>query len=436
MALRPRRDARAGREVAGGPPAGTAGGPGRPAEPRASALNLLREPVYRNYWLSSFFYFLAFGAQRFAFVLFVLDLTDRAGLGGLVGFALGVPAFFITIPAGVWADRFDRRRMLVVSFVGGGLLLAALSVATFAEAVDTTVALGAALGVGFVTASIMPPLTAIVQMIVPPERLVNAIVLRTMGQNLAQFVGAVAGGLAIATLGYGGAFAVLSGLYFVALASILGVRLPAAAPSLARPRMLSAAAEGARFVFGRSELRALVLASIMTGLFQLGPIFVLVPEIARTKLEVGAGLNSLLLAFTSIGMFAMSAVLATRQGLSRKGFWFLANLIVAGPAMVLMGASAWYPLTALAMLIWGLNGGVHINLNQTLIQMNTPNEMMGRVMSIYMLSIAGLIPLGSLLSGVIADVIGADVTLAAAGAIFGVYSVLAFALQRDLRNLD
>ena len=407
------------------------------AASRSQVLNLLQDGTYRNYWLANFFYFLGFGAQRFAFVLFVLELTDRAGLGGLVGFALGVPAFFITVPAGVWADRFDRRRMVSVSFGAGAVLLALLSAATFAGVVNAVVAMGAALAVGFVVASVMPPMTAIVQMIVPQERLVNGIVLRTMGQNLAQFVGAVTGGVTIAAFDYGGAFAVLSGLYVLALLFMQRVRLPdRPVQTQARPSMRTAATEGARFVFGRSELRALVLASIMTGLFQLGPIFVLIPEIARTKLEVGAGLNSLLLAFTSIGMLAMSGFLATRRGLGRKGFWFLLNLLVAGPAMILMGATDWYALTAVAMLVWGLNGGVHINLNQTLIQMNTPNEMMGRVMSIYMLSIAGLIPLGSLLSGAVAEVIGADGALMGAGLIFGVYSVVAFVTQRDLRALD
>ncbi|MCK9495969.1 MAG: MFS transporter [Dehalococcoidia bacterium] len=407
------------------------------AAPTAHVLELLRERTYRNYWLSNFCYFLGFGAQRFAFVLFVLELTDRAGLGGLVGFALGVPAFFITVPAGVWADRFDRKRMTSTSFAAGAVLLALLSAATFAGLVDAAVALGAALAVGFVTASVMPPMTAIVPMIVPADRLVNGIVLRTMGQNLAQFVGAVTGGVTIAAFDYGGAFAFLAGLYLLSLLFMRGVTLPEVAPpAQARPPMRTAAAEGGRFVFGRSELRALVIASIMTGLFQLGPIFVLVPELARTKLEVGAGLNSLLLAFTSIGMLAMSAFLATRSGLSRKGFWFLANLLIAGPAIVLMGLSDWYALTALALLIWGLNGGVHINLNQTLIQLNTPNEMMGRVMSIYMLSIAGLIPLGSLLSGAVAEVLGADGALISAGIIFSVYSVIAFATERSLRELD
>src|SRR5690606_29774216 len=254
-----------------------------PAASRSQVLHLLRDGTYRNYWLANFCYFLGFGAQRFAFVLFVLELTDRAGLGGLVGFALGVPAFFITVPAGVWADRFDRRRMVTVSFIGGAVLLGILSAATYAGLVNAVVALGAALAVGFVTASVMPPMTAIVQMIVPPERLVNGIVLRTMGQNLAQFVGAVTGGVTIAAFDYGGAFAMLSGLYVLALIFLRGVRLPDRAPEAhTRPPMRTAAADGARFVFGRSELRALVLASIMTGLFQLGPIFVLIPEIART----------------------------------------------------------------------------------------------------------------------------------------------------------
>ncbi len=403
----------------------------------AGVLSLLRDGSYRSYWLANFFYFLVFGAQRFAFVLFVLELTDRAGLGGLVGFALGIPAFFITVPAGVWADRLDRRRMVMTSCLAGAVLLGIVAVLTYTEVINAGIALLAALAVGFVTASVQPPLTAIVQMIVPPDRLVSGIVLRTMGQNLAQFVGAVAGGLAIATLDFGGAFALQSALYLVAFVALLGVRLPPrTAPPAVRPPMRDAAREGARYVFGQPALRALVVASVMTGLFQLGPIFVLIPEIARTRLEVDAALNSLLLAFTSVGMLIMSAFLAQRGGLGRKGYWFLANLLVAGPAMVVMGFSGWYPLTGLALFVWGLNGGVHINMNQALIQMNTPNEMMGRVMSIYMLSIAGLIPLGSLMSGVTAEVIGADGALMLAGVVFGVYSVWAFFAERELKALD
>ncbi|TAJ19098.1 MAG: MFS transporter [Dehalococcoidia bacterium] len=299
------------------------------------------------------------------------------------------------------------------------------------------VAMGLALATGFVTASVQPPLTSIVQMIVPVERLTQGIVLRTMGQNLAQFFGTAVGGLAIASLDYGGAFAVLAVGYLVGGAAMLGVHLPAAAPSTTvRPRMADAAREGMRFVFSDRALRSLVIFSVISGLFMLGPTFVLIPEIGREKLHVGPGPNSLLLALLGVGMFVMSLFLLTRREVHRKGNWFVVNLLFAGPLMVLTGWSTSYWFTAVVMALWGLGGGVYVNLNQTLIQTNTPNAMMGRVMSIYSLSIAGIIPLGSLLAGGGAAVIGADRYQMLSGVILGLAAVWGFFTQRELRALD
>lgn len=398
---------------------------------------LLGERDFRYYWIANFCYFLVFGAQRFAFVLLVLELTDRAGLGGVVGFALGIPAFFVTVPAGVWADRVDRRRMVLVSNIGGAIALVIVAVLAWTGVLNPVLALVMALAAGVVTASVQPPLAAIVPMIVPPDRLMNAIVLRTVGQNLAQFVGAAFGGLAIAALDFGGAFALQAVFYVIAALAILRVRLPAAPPPpTVRPGMREAARDGLRFVFGDPALRGLVVISVISGLFMLGPVFVLVPEIARTKLEVGAGPNSLLLAFTSVGMFGVSLWLASRSKLTHKGRWFVFNLILAGPYLIGMGLSESYALTAAFMFLWGLGGGVFVNLNQTLIQMNTPNELMGRVMAIYSLSIAGIIPLGSLLAGAGAEVVGADAYLALSGVVLGVSAAWLAVSQRALREMD
>ncbi|MDA0365144.1 MAG: MFS transporter [Chloroflexi bacterium] len=409
--------------------------PVRPS--RLAMFALLANRDFRYYWIANFSYFLVFGAQRFAFVLLVLELTDRAGLGGVVGFALGIPAFFVTVPAGVWADRFDRRRMVLASNVGGAAVLVVVAALAWAGVLNPLLALVMALAAGVVTASVQPPLAAIVPMIVPSERLMNAIVLRTVGQNLAQFVGAAFGGLSIAMLDFGGAFALQAVFYLIAAGAVLRVRLPAAPPAPAvRPGMREATRDGMRFVFGNPALRGLVVISVISGLFMLGPVFVLIPEIARTKLEVGAGPNSLLLAFTSIGMFAVSLWLASRSQLSRKGRWFVFNLLLAGPFLIGMGLSESYVLTAGFMFLWGLGGGVFVNLNQTLIQTNTPNELMGRVMAIYSLSIAGIIPLGSLLAGAGAELIGADEYLALSGAVLGVSAVWAAITQRALREMD
>lgn len=415
---------------------------GRGAAPPArpgilASFGLFRDGGYRAYWIVNFVYFLVFGAQRFAFVLLVLELSERAGLGGVIGFALGIPVFFITVPAGVWADRLDRRKMVAVSLVAGAAVAGAVSALWWAGAISVPVAMGLALATGVVTASVQPPLTSIVQMIVPSERLTQGIVLRTMGQNLAQFFGTAVGGLTIAALDYGGAFAVLAAGYLVGVVAMLGVRLPIAAPStIARPKMAEAAREGLRFVFSDRALRGLVIFSVISGLFMLGPTFVLIPEIGREKLQVGPWPNSMLLALLGVGMFAMSLFLLTRREVHRKGNWFVINLLFAGPLMILTGWSNSYWFTAVVMVLWGLGGGVYVNLNQTLIQTNTPNAMMGRVMSIYTLSIAGIIPLGSLLAGGGAAVIGADRYQMLSGAVLGLAAVWGFFTQRELRALD
>ncbi|MEX2373208.1 MAG: MFS transporter [Dehalococcoidia bacterium] len=400
------------------------------------ALALLRDPSFRNYWIANFFYFLVFGAQRFAFVLFILELTERAGLGGVVGFALGIPAFFVTVPAGVWADRLDRRTMVMTATLAGGAVVTVVAALIWTDMVNAWLLLLAALATGFATATVQPPMAAIVQMIVPPERLMNGIVLRTMGQNLAQFFGAGLTGVSVILLGWGGAFTIQAVLYFLVALLIMRVRLARPAAAVARPRMRDAATEGVRFVFDNPALRGLVIISVFSGLFMLGPVFTLVPEIARTNLQVGAGLNSLLMGVTSIGMLAMSIFLITRKELNGKGNLFVKNMLVAGPIVIMIGLSPWYLMTAFFMVAWGLGGGIYINMNQTLIQANTPNEMMGRVMSIYTLSIAGLIPLGALLGGLGAELIGADRYLAMSGALLTASAVWAFLTQKDLRALN
>jgi MFS family permease len=409
------------------------------AEPRrrSSMFALFGERDYRAYWIATFFYFLVFGAQRFTFVLLVLELTDRAGLGGLVGFTLGIPAFFITLPAGVWADRFNRQRMVLFTNMAGFAVMGTVAILAVTGILNAGFALVLALGAGFTAAMVQPPLMSIVPMIVPRDRLMNGIVLRTMGMNLAQVFGAGLAGLLIAVAGFEGAFAAQAAFYGIAALAIARIRLgEAPPPSAERPRMAAQAIEGLRFVFENAALRALVLISVVTGLFMLGPTFVLVPEIARTKLEVGSTLNGMLMTFTGAGMFVMSLFLASRATLSRKGYWFLLNFLIAGPIVVAIGLSPVYALTAAAMFAWGVGGGVFINMNQTLVQLNTPDSMMGRVMAIYMLSIAGLLPLGSLLAGLGAEVIGPDWYMAFCGGVLTLCAVYSWLTMRELRVMD
>jgi MFS family permease len=168
----------------------------------------------------------------------------------------------------------------------------------------------------------------------------------------------------------------------------------------------------------------------------LGPVFVLIPEIAREDLGQGATGASILFAITSGGMLTMSIALASMSNLRRKGAVLLVTMMIAGFAVVGLGASQWYLVTAIVMFLWGLGGGIMVNLNQTLAQSHTPNEMMGRVMSVVTLGIAGMIPLGSLAAGGLAEVIGASEALMAFGVALTLIGAVLWVRLPALRDMN
>lgn len=434
-------EARDGTEASEPPPVAASAAPSTLSRRERVRANPLFETFqgrdFRFYWLATFAYFLVFGAQRFTFVWLVVDISGRAGLAGLTGFALGIPAFFVTLPAGVWADRLHRGRMVTSTNLAGAAVTFTVALLIWGDVMSVPLALGAALALGLATAMTQPPLTAIVPLIVPRERLMSAIVLRTMGQNLAQIFGAAIGGGAIAAWGFGGGFALQAGCYGLAALAMFAVRVPplAQAPG-ERPPMRTQLLEGLRFVFGNPALRALMLIMAASGLFMLGPVFVLVPVIAEEKLGQEAFAAGLLFAATGSGMLLMSVVLASRRDLRGKGRLFLVNMVIGAPVLAMMGLAPWYWLLAASMFAWGLGGGIFVNMNQTLLQMNTPDRVMGRVMSISVLCIAGVLPLGSLLAGVAAEVVGADVYMVICGAVLLVVAVAAYARQPELRAME
>jgi len=394
---------------------------------------------FRFYWTSTFFYFLVFGTQRFTFIWLVLEISDNAALAGVTAFALGIPAFFITLPAGAYADRLDRKRMVVWTNVAGAAISIAIAGLIWTDVMTVTLAIVMALATGVTTAATQPPLTAMIPTIVPRERLMNGIVLRTMGQNLAMVLGATLGGVVIDVWNIGGAFAILMVAYGLSTLAMLGVhsqpiaQMPSAG---ARPSIRTSVGEGLSFIYRNPGLLGLMVLLATMGLVMLGPVFVLVPEIAREDLGQEATGAAVLFAITSVGMLAMSIALASMSNLRRKGALLLITLMIGGVIVIGLGASQWYLVTAVVMFLWGLGGGIMVNLNQTLAQSHTPDEMMGRVMSVVALAVAGMMPLGSLAAGGGAELIGAGEWLMVCGTALIVIGAVLWVRLPALRDMD
>ncbi|MXZ88930.1 MAG: MFS transporter, partial [Dehalococcoidia bacterium] len=148
---------------------------------------------FRLLWLNNFSYALVQGIQRFAFVWLAADLSEKNLVLGLVTFGLGIPVFFLTLPAGVLSDRWDRRYLLFASqlWVLATSFLTAVLIWTGAMGVGMAIVMAILVGVGVAVGQ--PVRQALVPAVVPQHRLMNAITLNSLGQNVSQIVGPLLG---------------------------------------------------------------------------------------------------------------------------------------------------------------------------------------------------------------------------------------------------
>ena len=167
-----------------------------------------------------------------------------------------------------------------------------------------------------------------------------------------------------------------------------------------------------------------------------GPWMTLLPKLAKEELNVEAFGASMLFASMGFGTLLASLLLASMGHLRNAGGWFIATMTFASLMMIALGLSKIYLLTVGLMFIAGWDSGFFMNLNLTLIQANTPQPVMGRVMSIYGLCFMGGMPLGALIAGFGAQAVGAPTYFVLCGAIMAVVTLGAIASQPSLRRMS
>lgn len=373
---------------------------------RSPVREVLALPSFRRYWVSQLLIALVNGTLRFVLVWLVLDLTDWTPAVGLVGLALGIPTVLVSLPAGALSDRVDRIRLVA----GGGAVtaaaLAALAAAVWADvASPPVVAVGAAV-VGTTLGMVTPALQAVVPALVPPHRLMTGVGLQSMSMNIAMLTGSVLGGATIAVAGTAGALAVLAVVATVAAVGIAGVRLPERRAVVDRRPVRADVVEGLRFALGREPLRSmLVIGFVASGAW--GIVQLLLPDVVRTDLGQGAFTTSLLFGALGAGMFVTTLLIANRDALPRRGTWVaVAFSGSCGTMIVVMGLSPVYALTFVAMVVWGVCGGVVMTLQRTILQESTPERYMGRVMGCNTLAMTGSYPFAAGATALVASVLG------------------------------
>jgi MFS family permease len=354
--------------------------------------------------------------QQVALSWLVYRLTRSPLLLGLVGFAGQIPSLLLAPVAGVWADRGNRRRIVIATqalAMVQALLLAAL-VLRGAVSIPQVMALSVFLGL--VNGVDVPTRQAfLVEMVTGRDDLANAIALNSSVFNAARLVGPAVAGFMIGLVGEGVVF-LLNGLSYVAvIAALYAMRLgprprPVEGPEPLRHRL----AEGFRYAFGFPPIRALLMLVAVVSLMGV-PFAVLMPVFATDVLRGGPRTLGLLMAASGVGALIGALYLAGRATVRGLGQVILVCVVIFGISLLGFSLSRRLWLSMAALLGAGVGLMVQMGSSNTILQTIVDDDKRGRVMSFYSMAFLGMVPFGSLLSGLLASRIGAPRTVALGG---------------------
>ena len=393
-------------------------------------------PAFKYLWLNNVAFFMASNAQRFVFAWFVLDGLDRAESDqGLIVFALGLPGIFLVLQAGAWADRLDRKRLLFGSQVASAVTMLAGMIYIATDQTSFPLLMGLAVLSGAAAAIGQPVRQALVPALVAPAQLFNAIAINAIAMTLSLILGNAFARLAGGLFGFGGAFGFLFAMFLVGLFALRPLQVPPHVGIAPKRSIRIETIEAMHHVYGEHALRKLFALLMLAGL-TINPL-VMVTMQAHVKEELGRNSGDSALPFAMMGIgIAITSVIVMRKGnMANKGAAFMRAMMAGSIVVALMGrTNALWQLAVLGLFM-GLAGGFYINMNQGLIQANTPQSLMGRVMALFTLVQIGMLPLGALMYGVIANNIGTGDSMTY-GALIGL-ALVAFTYLTDakLRNL-
>ena len=409
---------------------------GHAADAAVRPANPLTVAAFRNLWLNNVSFFLVANAQRFVFGWLVLDgLLRSESVQGLVVFTLGLPAAFLVLQAGAWADRWDRRKMLIVSQVVGGVVMAATAIIVSSGAINLAWVILATLLAGAASAVGSPVRSAMIPALVAKDQLFSAIALNAIAITLSMILGPVLAKVAGDQFGFEGAFWFQAILMFVGVAFLIRLDVPPHEEVRERRSVLDETRTAMRHVLDDAHLKTL-FGLLLTASLTINPAIIVTIQ-AHVKGELGedAGQAAVPLALMGVGIAITSFVVMRRGDMKNKGAIFQRAMMCGAVITFLTGRTTTFGQVLVLAFLMGLAGGFFINMNQGLVQANTPQALMGRVMGLYTLVNIGLMPFGALAIGIIASQVGTGNAISGAAAIAFVVVVTTYVRNTELRRL-
>lgn len=353
----------------------------------------------------------------------VYRLTGSSVLLGSIGFAGQIPVFLIAPLGGVAADRISRHKLVIATQASAMVLALTYAGLTLSHRIQIWQIFVLASLLGVVNAFDIPARQAFMVEMVGREDLMNAIALNSSMFNGARIVGPAVAGLLIAKIGEGWCFFGNGVSYIAVITGLLLMRVPRVERK-GSGSQTGHIIEGFRFVRNNTPIRDILLLLGVISLVAM-PYAVLMPIFADAILHRGAHGLGILMGATGVGALLAALTLASRSGLRGLGKFVGVAAVGFGLSLILFSQSKFFWLSVGLLVPVGYGMMLETTSSNTLIQAMVPDELRGRVLAVYTMMFMGMAPSGSLFAGLIADRIGAPLTLTiggvaaiAAGALF------------------
>lgn len=393
-------------------------------EPRLSVgrtFSALRHHNYRLWFIGQLVSLFGTWMQATAQGFLVFELTNSPAYLGYVGFANGLPSWLFMLYAGVVADRMPRRTLLVLTQCAMMVLAIILAALTFTRLIQAWHIIVLALLLGIANAFDAPARQAFVLEMVDREDLTNAIALNSSMFNAATAVGPAVAGITYAALGPAWCFSINAVTFVAVIAALMLMRLkPMNMPSV-RASALSAFKEGVGFVLKHEIIRLLMMVVVATSLFGMG-FATLTPAWSVKVLGGDATTNGLLQSARGLGSMLGALMIASLGNYRYRGRMLTLGSFVFPILLLLFVFARWVPLSLALLLGVGWGFMILINSANSLVQTQVPDNLRGRVMSIFTFTFFGFLPIGALVAGNLAERFGEPLAV-----VFGSVVCLLFA---------
>jgi len=353
--------------------------------------------------------------QNVALSWLVYRLTDSVFLLGLIGFTTQIPTFILSPFTGVYTDKHDKLRIMIGAQIMFMIQAIALAVLTLTDMAQVWHIVALSLLFGIISAFDAPARQSlVVDLIDEPDHLSNAIALNSAIFNAARLVGPAIAGVTIAAVGEGICFFLNAASFIAVIYALLQVKIEQKKRHSSEEPFLKSFMDGLKYTFANKVIRTLIILLAILSLAGF-PFIVLLPAYAKEVLSGGAETLGYLMSSLGAGALAGALFMASRKPDTKFVILIGVNTIILGTFIVLASLSDSFYASSAVLFVAGVSMILALSSVNTLLQTSTNEQMRGRVMSFYAMALMGMLPIGNLIIGTLAEFTGISLSLTVGG---------------------